>query len=264
MLYFTTLGRFIWVPATADLFVETGQCQELNHLRKGIAWWAGIIAVVSIAYFLYAYTRLHRKKRAVPKSWEVTFGILALSIVFVLFYKRNVFEYYFIFLFPWLSFILAIGADAIWKQHHGKLIVFTLVGLIVIANLITLFTARFSFSYNDKVKAIKLSKEFIKNSQYSVEAIGECPRFGGYRYLYEYYFGSAPVKSYMDSYFAWIYGKKAVKPEYIVLLSLIDDRMDKNRIGDLEEEKIRFISGRYLPLKEERFGRIQVSILSPL
>ncbi|MCJ7740253.1 hypothetical protein MUP32_02965, partial [Candidatus Microgenomates bacterium] len=72
-----------------------------------------------------------------------------------------------------------------------------------------------------------------------------------------------PVKSYMDSYFSWLYGKEIMsrRPEKIVLLSIIDSR-DKETTAKWEEEKLRLLSENDI-IVQSRFGDIRIFILAP-
>ena len=66
-----------------------------------------------------------------------------------------------------------------------------IIFIFLTLNLTALLSANYSYSYKDKVEAIKWAKKYITGKTYSVEALGECPRFGGYRYLLSYYVGVA-------------------------------------------------------------------------
>ena len=256
-LFLSTLGRFFWVPYKPDLFLESGQCKELSSLRKN-AYPEGIIMVmVGLIIFLRRYF----SKNKFATSSKLILSICLLTFLFVLFYNRSIFEYYFLFFFPWLAIALGRSLDLIWGRKQGKVIVLPVIILFVVLNLMTLFSAYSSYSYPDKLEAMRFVNNYVMEKDYTLEALGNCPRFGGYRYLFEYFVG-VPKHSYMDTYFEWLYPDVSAKknPNRTVLLSLIDFRDKAEDIKRWEEEKFNFLAENRIVAKE-KFGRIQVFIL---
>lgn len=256
-----SLGRFFSVPAPADLFVESGQCKELLPFRKSSNPEGSVIILVGIAIFFWW---CFKKKAGTSSAVAIITGIFIATLFFIEFYNRAIFEYYLLFFFPWLAIVLGKSAEIIWHKQHGKLFVVSALILFSGLNLVTLFTSSFNYSYKDKTAAINFADDFVKDKTYSLEALGECTRFGGYRYLFEY-FGTAPSHSYMDSYFSWLYPDEinfTKQPERIVLLSLIDARTDQETVSKWEKIKIQFLAD-YRLVNQARSGKIQVIILAP-
>lgn len=258
-LLLSTLGRYFWLSPQADLSLETGQCKELSAFRKN-AYPEGILLVL-VGLIIFGWWSFRTKEGRKADSAKIIIGISSLTFLFVLFYRREVFEYYFLYLFPWIALSLGKSLSFIWDKNHGNLIVVPTVLLFVILNLVSLFSANSSYSYHDKLEAINFVKQNIGNKSYTLEALGECPRFEGYRYLFEYYF-KTPDKSYMDSYFGWLYPEsiKYVVPQRIVLLSLIDPRYKNELVEKWEETKLDFLAG-YNIIAEKSFNNIKVFIL---
>jgi len=258
-LFLSSLGRFFWLPSHPDLFLESGQCKELSGLRKDAYPESILFILAGISIFIF----LSLKKNAFSNSSKIVLGIFFLTLIFVEFYNRQIFEYYLLFFFPWLGILLGCSLNYIWQKEHGKIIAIPIISIFVILNLFTLFTANFSYSYNEKIAAILFAKNYVSGGNYSLEAVGECSRYGGYRYLFEHFLG-IPASSYMDSYFEWLYKDQKIqsKPEKIVLLSIIDLRDKQSTIARWEEAKIKFLSENNV-LKEGRFGKIQILILEP-
>lgn len=269
-LFLSTLGRFFWVPIAPDLFLESGQCQELAFLRRN-AYPEGILFILlGIGSFVYwCFTKRPKSfERFLAKdfrwSQKIIISIFLLTLVFVVVYNRYIFEYYFLYLFPWLAIALGLTADHILKTHHGKLVILPFIFLFLILNIATLLTSTFSYSYKDKMTAIKFARKYISGENYTLEAVGDCPRFGGYRYLFSHFI-DRPAHSYMDSYFGWLYPDQIedISKDYlIVLLSMIDARDKKENIKRWEEEKLRFLK-EYDVVRKGRFGKIQLFILAP-
>jgi len=148
------------------------------------------------------------------------------------------------------------------KKQGYQTVLFFMV-LFFGLNLATLMTAGNSYSYNSKLAIIDFSKKYVGSDNYSLEALGDCPRFEGWRYLFEYHMGK-PVHSYMDSYYDWLYYSKGVseEPEKIILLSMIDPRSGQEKIAKWEEEKINFLS-KYNVITQKLIDNIHVFILTP-
>lgn len=254
-LLLSTLGRFFWVPYKPDLFLESGQCKELSGFRKNAFPEVILITVVGIIIFAWWC------KKKFSLSSKLVLSIFLLTFIFILFYNRTVFEYYLIFFFPWLAIALGKSLDLIWEKPLGMIIVLPVITLFVVLNMTTLFSAYSSYSYPDKLETMRFVKNYALENNYTLEALGNCPRFGGYRYLFEYFVGT-PKHSYMDSYFEWLYPKVSAKEESgkTVLLSLIDSRDKAENIKRWEEEKFKFL-GEFGIVAKERFGKIQVFIL---
>lgn len=258
----SSLGRFFWVPAPVDFFTESGQCKELTSYKRNSYPESIILVFAGILIFGFWYFGKSPKNKN-KHAGIIIGGLSILTFIFTEFYNRSFFEYYLLFLFPWLAIILGQSLAIIWHKKHGFLVVTAVVALFISLNLFTLFTAKYSFSYKDKISAINFVKSSLYGEKYSLEALGECPRFGGFRYLFEYKF-TVPLHSYMDSYFAWLYPDmvKDNSSGRIVLLSLIDDRMRADLIAHWEIEKTRLLSSFNL-VADRRFGKIHVLILSP-
>ena len=156
-----------------------------------------------------------------------------------------------------------MAASDIWQKDHGQPLVIIFIFFFLMMNLITLFTAGHSYSHRKKIAVVDFTKKYVTGGNYNLEALGECPRFAGWRYLFEYYH-HRPNSSYMDSYFGWLYqDKNETSPaEKIVLLSMIDPRSSNNSIETWQKEKISFLS-RYSVITQKLIDNIHVFILAP-
>ncbi|MBI2617093.1 glycosyltransferase family 39 protein [Candidatus Gottesmanbacteria bacterium] len=268
-IFVSSLGRFLWMPASSDMFVETGQCKELSAIQRIAPPEIWTISLLSLGVFLFLFFQMRRNRRQqLFGRLEYLFCVHIYRILFitgiVLFlFTRRFYEYYLLYFFPYFALILAYLLDRIWKKKEGKVAGIVFLTIFIVQNSITLFTSYSSYSYQEKIAALSYVRAYIGDSTYSLEAVGECPRFGGYRYLSEYTIGT-PVSSYMDSYFAWLYRSSLKKesPQYTVLLSLIDSRGKNEDIAKWQERKYQFLSN-YTVLSRERFRSIHVFILKP-
>lgn len=267
-LFISTLGRFFSLPLASDLFLESGQCQEMSSYRADGYPPATVAVVFSLVIVLYLFFKDRKREfgnNGFNDEWSLktTAGLILSTLFFVEFYPREIFEYYFLFFFPWLALILGWSLSMIWKIRSGKKAVLSILSIFIIMNFLSLLSASYSFSFDDKMKSIQFAKRYIDNRNYSLESVGECPRYGGYRYLFGHFIHQ-PVHSYMDSYFSWLYQDTLTgnKPEYIVLLSLIDPRDSENMISKWEQEKMQFLEN-YSIVAENNFGMIKEYILVP-
>ena len=261
-IFINFMGRFLWVAPGADLFVEKDLCRDLSGLQKNAyPEIVGIIFLV-LCYFFYCHIRFHLNKDQ-ASVYKIIISVLLLSILAVFLYNRDFSEYYFLFLMPYLAIILGISLSYLLQKKQGYQTVLFFMVLFFGLNLATLMTAGNSYSYNSKLAIIDFSKKYVGSDNYSLEALGDCPRFEGWRYLFEYHIGK-PVHSYMDSYYDWLYYSKGVseEPEKIILLSMIDPRSGQEKIAKWEEEKINFLS-KYNVITQKLIDNIHVFILTP-
>lgn len=261
-VFLSSLGRFFWTPAPVDFFAQSGQCRELISYKRNSYPETILLVVLGMFIFGFWYFTKSKENRG-EYAGVIIVGLFLLTFLFVEFYSRSFFEYYFLFLFPWLAITLGKSLEIISRKKHGIIIVIPIFILFLSLNLFSLFSAKYSFSYKDKLSAINFAKSYLVDSTYSLEALGECPRFGGYRYLFEYS-NATPIHSYMDSYFAWLYPDKInnTHPERLVLLSMVDDRMGQDLIAHWEQEKAHLLHD-YNVVSDDRFGKIHILILSP-
>jgi len=263
----SSLGRFLYIPLSSDFFLESGQCEELVKYRNNGNPLSKLIMLTSLGILIWSVTNFNRLSRKLSLDCHTYLSLIlivwlfTLTGLFIIFYDRGVFEYYFLYLFPWLALTLGWSLFVVWSKPYGKYIVIPFTCFFIINNLLSLFTSSFSFSYKDKKNVLSYVKNELKGDNYDLEAIGDCARFGGYRYLFERFVG-VPAHSYMDSYFSWLYYDNSIQlPSRIVLLSLIDYRNNKEIVSFWETKKLEYLSQSNM-IAKQKFGDIQVFILS--
>lgn len=266
------LGRFLYVPPMADLYTETGQCRELNSFRKNAYPEIMILALFGFGLFLvfnqnklFKILRLskyfpdHRQER----GGKLLLFMLITSLLMVLVYPRNFYEYYLVFFIPLLAVSLGLLLTYLSARENLSLVVYLALFVYFILNLVSLFTAQTSYSYRNKMVILDYAQSQLKDKNYSLEALGECPRFGGWSYLFNRFVGTAN-STYMDSYFNWLYYDKPVKAkaDSIILLSMIDPRIKNDLISKWQEIKLRYLT-EYSITAQKMFENIHVFILTP-
>lgn len=252
-LFLSMLGRIFWLPNKTDLFLESGQCRSLTHLRYENVL-LGIILFISSTIMFTKKIILSKTKSLL--SLQILLVIFLSSLIYIIFFSRNIFEYYYLYFFPWIVIVFGLILDELLYKKYGYIVVIFVVGLIILLNLSSLFSSYNSYPYLEKVSAISYAKDYIERENFNLEALGDCPKYGGYRYLFEY-FGKKPGSSYMDLHFSWLYGegKKIIYPK-TVTFSTIDEREgDRAKIWKEEEEKLQ-----KNVIAKKQFGNIRVYV----
>ncbi len=269
-LFVSTLGRFGWLPAAPDLFLETGKCLDYYPFSKGAYIESILIVLGGLVFFIWYHLRYllfsskykkHAEYLNQHNSAIVIIGLVLITFFVILVYSSRLYEHYFLYFLPWLAILLGWVVSHFWKSKLGQIILSIILLLFISSNLLTVFTANMSYSYFDKLNIVEFVKKNLGDKSYSLEALGECPRFGGYRYLFSLY-DLTPQRSYMDSYFYWLYPDdiSEQKPGKTVLLSLIDYRDSPDKIARWQERKLQFITQSEV-FAEKRSGNIQAYIL---
>lgn len=259
-IFINFLGRFFWVSPTPDVFTEKGLCQELRSLKKNAYPEVIGLAFIFIIFFIYMHHKLQTLNH--NSSAKFVISIFLSAILFVFLYSRSFSEYYLNFLTPYLSILMGVSLSYIWKFVQGEIAVTVFLCIYLVLNLITLFTAKNSYSLNNQKSVLQFAKKYTIDQKYSLEALGDCPRFAGWRYLFEYYNGE-PVSSYMDSYFGYLFKQSSYNaPDKIVLLSVIEDTSAPERIQFWQEQKINYLT-KFDIIDQKSFANAHVFILEP-
>lgn len=247
------LGRAFYIGTPVDLYIENGQCKELIPFigQTNIL----VILIVASSICFYIYKSLEVKSREI-KDYKLALSLISITILSILFYNRPLFEYYFLYFLPVIFLMISWIFIYFWRRAY-KYFVVTLIIIFALTNAKTFLSATVSYSFRDKISAIKYAKNFVGHNNFSLEALGECGRFGGYRYLFEY-FDKRPGSSYMDPYFSWLYGESQSKEfPRKVFFSVIDER--EGDISDKWREIEKKESSRMIV--RSQFGKIRVMVI---
>jgi len=194
-----TLDRLIYVPGQHDLAQEIVLCDQAFRSKPLLP-----VSLLSILAFIILSQTI--KKSASKKL----FFLLVLSFAsygFIWFvYPGKMSEYYLLPLFPIAYLTLAWAFETAMKKARPiiKGILAGGVVLLVIYNTWSVMDMKNSFGLKKKEQLIAWTAKQIGESNYSLNSLGTCHKFEGYRYLFEAFY-KAPETSYMDSYFSWLY-----------------------------------------------------------
>jgi len=219
-LFTNIIGRSFYIASQADLYAENGQCNELMPYVGKTNILVIIIIFCLLGYFLYQ-SLIKRNKEI--KDFGIILSIFVITFLGIILYSRPIFEYYLLYFLPILYLAIA-WVLIFFLRKEFKYFIVSLTILFALINMKTFFTAKMSFTHKDKVSAMKFAKKYVERNNFNFEVLGECSKFGGYRYLLEY-LAQKPGSSYMDSYFSWLYGAP-MKKKYpkSLIFSVIDQR----------------------------------------
>lgn len=138
-------------------------------------------------------------------------------ILFFIFFPGAAFEYYLLGIFPLLLFIPGILIDY-FKQF--KSLIISVVFIISILGIFTIFTNNPQFGFKVKKILIQQVVGFIDNQPFHLKQTGICHFYEGWRYLFVY-MGKKPERSDSDAGLGWLYQlETSQKPtKYTVILS---------------------------------------------
>lgn len=194
-----TSSRLILVPGDHDLAREINVCSKIKKSTPFL----GFGLLIPLSFIFLWKQKLGKNKKKVLKFITGTFLVF---IVGFLFSPASSSEYYLLVLFPLSFLILAWAAELFFLKSRQVIKILTLGLLIFILSFNTWsnLDIKNSFGLSIKKQAILWALKNVNNRPYFLDSIGDCYKYEGYRYLFEK-FRQAPVASFMDFYFSWLY-----------------------------------------------------------
>jgi len=198
-LFLNTLSRAIYVPGPHDLAREIVSCATL---KRSLPYYPlGLILILGL-FFLSLSTKGFKEKALL----QLLLGSFLSFTIFLLIYPRVWAEYYFLPLLPLSFLVLAWIFEKLMVKmsfYPRMIIAAGLLGLMIY-NTISVVWMTNSFGLDVKRQLIGWSAKQIGDDQYSLDSVGSCYKFEGYRYLFTAFF-KPPITSYVDPYFSWLY-----------------------------------------------------------
>lgn len=205
-----TMGRFWYLsPGRPNADELNTFCNSQRTYPS--PWFIGL-SFILLLYFLSLSFKSKKSK------YRLLGYFLLVSIVSYLFYTGSSFEYYlhgFITLFTFIPGII-IGQ----VNGKNKSILFLLIGIVLIAGFNTVINSSDEYSLGSKKALIRKVVGVIKKESFSIEKMGTCYMYDGWRYLFKAY-GKTPSKSFTDQNFSWLYPAEvsSTPVSYNVILS---------------------------------------------
>lgn len=192
--FLDTMGRY-WYLAP-----ERSNADELNIScnleRTSSSPW---FSVISITLFV-SFIALSFKSR--KGAYKLLGYFLIVSFVFYLTYTGGSFEYYLIGFTTLFTFVPAILISHLDKKL--KPIFLILLVSILVIGFNTIINTSDKFGLGPKKRLIEKAMEKVGTSNFSIEDLGVCHTYEGWRYLFKAY-GKIPTKSFTDKHLAWMY-----------------------------------------------------------
>lgn len=251
-----TLTRLLYTFGNQELSYQYSYC-PVHQLGRVNA----VPTVISSGIVLYIFWLAHKtyverkKKEVLGRSLILILTVSTYVGIFIygFIFHSNVFDHYLSTLFPPFILLISWGIGELWKKSR-KLAV-GLVSIIVILNLHSLYAAEHQFGFINKEKAIKWAIATAGNRDFSLDVLGSCFRYNGYRYLF-YLFGKEPVKSYVDTNFTHLYDAPPAidHPHLLIVITNPDIQETPDYIREYQAYLEQTIARAY-------FGKIEVLVV---
>ncbi len=214
------ISRLIYVWGDPNLAIQYSYCSNyaLTRLRVVPLWFS-----LSVTGLVLCSIAIHIKSKK-SSTRDITYLLLLLNaaayigvFIYGVVLKRDLFDHYLSTLFP--TYFILLGALITTISSKSK-IIFPFLILYMIANIVLFTKAEHRFGYKDKMESIKWVISMMNDQEFSLDVIGDCFRYNGYRYLF-YLAGKEPVKSYVDANFTHLYDKLPADyhPQYLVVFT---------------------------------------------
>ena len=204
-----TLDRLIYVPGQHDLAQEIVWCDQAVRSKPLLP----VSLLIILAFIILSQTI--KKSSSKKLFFLLVFSFISFGLIWFV-YPGKMSEYYLLPLFP-ITYLTLAWAFETGMEKAKPIIKGILAGgvvLLVIYNTWSVIDMKNSFGLKKKEQLIAWTANQVGESSYSLESLGTCHTFEGYRYLFEAYY-KIPASSYMDSYFSWLYPEEEREGEQI-------------------------------------------------
>lgn len=245
------MWRTLYVSGNTDLARQYSYCpQHLEGRLQDVPWWGSVsVLLMLVVAAWYAHKKSHSGLRMLVLLFIATyFGISIYGVIF----HGDLFDHYLGTLFPLFILLVAFLANKFLKNNG---LLFVVLSFFAVANIQLLATSHHRFGYQDKVAAVNWAIQAVAPNEFSLDVIGDCFRYNGYRYLF-YVAGKEPVKSYVDANFTHLYDNPPAEtyPPYLVVLTNPDWEENEQYATEYNHYKEKLI-------QRQKFGEIEVFIV---
>lgn len=189
--------RIFYVAGNRDLAVQFPPEVPLLAARHAIPL---TLLIMSLAIFIASLWLLFREKSAVSRFLKIYLLVMIFGIFcYNIFFPGYTYEWFFTVSLPVLSLLAGI---CLFRM--GDFVSYLLITIFIIVNSLNNLQAKNSFAFDKKKELMNFAKAVVGRDDYSLISLGQIYFYGGHRYLADE-INFAPVKSYMDSYYEWLY-----------------------------------------------------------
>ena len=262
-LLIENFSRLILTGKPHEVAQQISPCPVYFDLREAnIIYPALFLSFAAIVYLIHKFITTHHFGLRILTLHLV---IVVLGVLFYnLFFPGYTYEWFFYVFFP--SFILIFSfflADL--KKYSSIILVGMIVSVVGVLNVHAIMNGTNQFGYKNKNDAVQWSINKVGDYDFSVDSIGACFDWGGYRYLF-WYKNADPVTSYIDHlYGGWLYPKSWISDNHADTVVVFVDPDFYPPGGELNEKYQAYLY-KYNKYREKlidskKFGRTEVLIV---
>ncbi len=250
-----SVARSIYVFGDTDLAKQYSYCKQYSTTRLGEVPPLAILFVISCFVFLVWKRKTYGNNERI--------GITLIFILFIstftgiaiygFVFNGDLFDHYLATVFPVFLLVVAYVLYTIFKNK--RLILCGIAGTFAIANFLALANAHHTYGFADKARAVAWVIDKTKKSDISLDVLGSCFRYNGYRYLFLLY-GKEPKKSYVDQNFFWLYDHLPAEKHPEITVVIVNP--DWQETPEFYSHYQRYKTGAY---DSQYFGRIEVLLV---
>lgn len=227
-----TMGRFWYLgPERPNADELSTACNSLSvkpelkfidkySERTFPSFWLSALSIILFLYFLYISIKSGKR------AYHLLGYFLLVSLGFYLIYSGGSFEYYLHGFITLFIFIPGIIISQINNRY--RLPSFILILVVLAMGINTVLKSSDKFSLGPKKKLIGKVVEVIGNNIFSIDGMGVCHNWEGWRYLFKIY-GRVPTKSYTDQNFGWLYPKELDGSSVVYNVILSESRIPPDK-----------------------------------
>ena len=199
-----TLARTLAIDGPVDLAEQYSYCKPYvsKRLNQTPPWAVGITIIIFVTGAWYLYKRSKKEKNALSILYIYFFSVLVGITIYGTFFGGDLFDHYLTTALP--LFALLVGFVFTKNFNRFMPLAFILGMLFILSNISSLHNAYHSYGYTTKKEAIDWVQSHVGETPFSLESLGSCYKFMGYRYLFAVH-GREPVKSYVDQNFFYVF-----------------------------------------------------------
>lgn len=217
ILFPQTLVRFLWPFEPHEITNQLTFCQQAISERFSAV---GVWMYVGIILFLLWLVALFKKGWKYPGHMVVLWLLIIVFVGINLYgnlFNAHLYEQYLTPVIP--LFFIAIGWMLTWIWERNRWATIFLVTQLIAGNLLAYFTGTNKFGWEQKWQATQFAISKVGSQSFSLEALGTCHRYGGFRYLFTLA-GKDPDSSYVDNDLGYLYNKPQLtaKPSLAVVM----------------------------------------------
>lgn len=230
--FFNSMGRFWYlkpkVPNADELNIHCNPLSIKKEIkfadsfteRSSSSPWFSALSLVLFLVFL----AISIKKQKNAYSLLRYFLLVALGSYII--YTGGSLDYH---LNGFITFFTLIPGIIISEMNKRLTVpAFILILLIIVVGINTVLNSSDKFSLGPKRKLISKVMEVVKDNTFSIDGMGICHNYEGWRYLFKVY-GRAPSISYTDHNLGWLYPKEIKNDTVIYNVILSESRVPPDK-----------------------------------